>query len=166
MKERDELLSSICPKDIRDLPPVKPQEPTKDLLVQIIRDILAMYVVDENGNQLSRDEIKCGAINIVKKYLKQLPSAEPKTGHWEDDSPISWICSECGYQVRRYNNTDWCPSCGAKMVDEQESEKINCKSTKETTELPDNMCTQRCCLKNHNIGIIECNEECYNRTLL
>ena len=35
----------------------------------------------------------------------------------------------------------------------------------EFTELPDNICTQRCCLKNHNMGIIECNEECYNRTL-
>ena len=28
-----------------------------------------------------------------------------------------------------------------------------------------NICTQRCCLKNHNMGIIECNEECSNRTL-
>ena len=32
-------------------------------------------------------------------------------------------------------------------------------------ERPDNICTQRCCLKNHNIGIIECDEECSNRTL-
>lgn len=31
-------------------------------------------------------------------------------------------------------------------------------------ERPDNICTQRCCLKNHNIGIIECDEECSNRT--
>lgn len=35
----------------------------------------------------------------------------------------------------------------------------------ESTELPNNMCTQRCCIKNHNLGIIECNEECNNRTL-
>jgi hypothetical protein len=35
----------------------------------------------------------------------------------------------------------------------------------EFTELPDNICTQRCCLKNHNLGIIECNEKCSNRTL-
>lgn len=60
--------------DVKAIPSAKP---TKDLLAQIIRDILAMYVVDENGNQLSRDEVKCGAINIVKKYLRQLPSAEP-----------------------------------------------------------------------------------------
>lgn len=36
---------------------------------------------------------------------------------------------------------------------------------REFMELPNNMCTQRYCLKNHNLGIIECNEECYNRTL-
>lgn len=35
----------------------------------------------------------------------------------------------------------------------------------EFMELSGNMCTQRCCLKNHNLGTIECNEECYNRTL-
>lgn len=32
-------------------------------------------------------------------------------------------------------------------------------------ELSNNICTQKCCLKNHNVGIIECNEEyCLNRT--
>lgn len=32
-------------------------------------------------------------------------------------------------------------------------------------ELSNNICTQKCCLKNHNVGIIECNEEyCSNRT--
>lgn len=30
--------------------------------------------------------------------------------------------------------------------------------------LPDNLCTQVCCLKNHNEGIIECDEICSNRT--
>lgn len=95
-------------------------EPTKDLLIQIIRDILAMYVVDENGNQLSRDEVKCGAINIVKKYLRQLPSSEPKTGHWIDREEYDadrWKCSECGRTEQYQEN--YCPNCGCCMVDEQ-----------------------------------------------
>ena len=61
-------------------------------------------------------------VNLIDD-IKQLPSvSQPKTGHWEDGSPISWICSECGYQVRIYNNTNFCPNCGAKMFEPQESE--------------------------------------------
>lgn len=79
MKERDEELSSICPRDIRELPSVTPQ---------------------------------------------------PKTGHWivgkytEDDiryNDRSYKCSECGRVVDFKDN--FCPNCGAKMVDPQESEE-------------------------------------------
>ena len=48
---------------------------------------------------------------------------EPKTGHW-DDIPkykdIAWQCHECRYFTTMKHN--YCPSCGAKMVDPQESE--------------------------------------------
>lgn len=43
--------------------------------------------------------------------------------------------------------------------------KFDITNLSEFTELSNNMCTQRCCLKNHNLGIIECDEKCYNRTL-
>ena len=36
-------------------------------------------------------------------------------GEWIDDSPISWKCSCCGYEVQRWNNTEFCPKCGADM---------------------------------------------------
>ena len=43
------------------------------------------------------------------------PLEEPKTGHWKDD-----ICSNCGYGVMSWNNTPYCPNCGAKMRGKEE----------------------------------------------
>ena len=69
--------------------------------------------------------------------IEDLPSvhAEPRTGHWEptgydgyaDGYPVvdEWECSECGYE--HYGDDDtltaFCPNCGAKMVEPQESEE-------------------------------------------
>lgn len=38
-------------------------------------------------------------------------------GRWvyEHGDPVLMPCSVCGYQVYRYNNTHYCPECGAKM---------------------------------------------------
>ena len=58
--------------------------------------------------------------------IEQLPSINPqapKTGHWiETDSDDSYwyMCSEC--HRRTDEKSDYCPSCGAKMVESQESE--------------------------------------------
>lgn len=45
------------------------------------------------------------------------PTIEPvKHGRWEGkDDPMTWTCSNCGYHTFRYNNTPYCPNCGAKM---------------------------------------------------
>ena len=42
---------------------------------------------------------------------------EPKTGHW-----INCKCDKCGYVVQPWNTTNFCPNCGAKMIEPQESE--------------------------------------------
>ena len=48
--------------------------------------------------------------------MEQLPPAEPKRGKWVDDGdPLMLTCGNCGYGVMRYNNTPFCPNCGAKM---------------------------------------------------
>lgn len=51
------------------------------------------------------------------KILSELPSAEPerKKGVWIND-----CCSICGYGVEPWNNTPYCPNCGADMRGEQE----------------------------------------------
>lgn len=52
---------------------------------------------------------------------------EPKTGHWKrismDNSEHAkyWYrCDRCG--KNNLGNTDWCPNCGCRMVEPQESE--------------------------------------------
>ena len=46
-----------------------------------------------------------------------------------------------------------------------EADRTGLISIKEESEDHDSLCTQRCCLKNHNIGVIECDEKYYsNRT--
>jgi len=72
-----------------------------------------------------------------------LNEQEPKTGHWIEENINEWsrkvFCSECGcsppfehfsngdvYSATGYgvsNKTKYCPNCGAKMVEPQESEE-------------------------------------------
>lgn len=59
-------------------------------------------------------------INVHRKPLYEIPivDAVPVVhGRWiyENDDPSMIPCSMCGYQVFRYNNTPYCPNCGAKM---------------------------------------------------
>ena len=57
-------------------------------------------------------------ILLLRKDLRELPSAQPERmrGKWIDDGdPFMWECGCCGYRVKRYNNTRYCPNCGADM---------------------------------------------------
>ena len=54
----------------------------------------------------------------VKVELRHTPTAdvvEVKHGEWIDLNITEWQCSECNYRVERWNNTPYCPHCGAKM---------------------------------------------------
>lgn len=55
----------------------------------------------------------------IKKNKKQ-----PKTGHWIFDEILDkhYYCSECKSMGVDY--WDYCPYCGAKMVEPQESEEV------------------------------------------
>lgn len=77
------------------------------------------------------------ALRMLRKDLRKLPSAQPKTGKWidENENPLGWHkvdkscpagwckCSECGewliasdeYLVKG----NFCPNCGAYMRGEQ-----------------------------------------------
>ena len=48
-------------------------------------------------------------------YAKCVEDNDRPKGEWIDDSPTSWKCSCCGYGVNRWNNTPFCPNCGASM---------------------------------------------------
>jgi DNA-directed RNA polymerase subunit RPC12/RpoP len=67
--------------------------------------------------------------------LSEVPSVtpQPKTGHWigiDEEPHEDYECNRCGYVVSTYTaniepHTEYkyCPNCGAKMVEKQESEE-------------------------------------------
>ncbi|MBQ1296956.1 MAG: hypothetical protein IIY21_23120 [Clostridiales bacterium] len=63
--------------------------------------------------------------DICLDGIRSLPSVTPeqKMGHWINYQKNIWIyaqCSECG--TVHDTKTNYCPNCGAKMVEPQESE--------------------------------------------
>ena len=62
----------------------------------------------------------------IIKVLEQEPSVtpQPRMGKWSHDGSHwanRFICSECGYKLFE-EQTKYCPNCGARMVEPQESE--------------------------------------------
>lgn len=110
---------------IEALQPVKLQEPCEDAIDRKE----ALYLIGDYDLSMGQ----------VVKGIHALPpvTPKPKTGHWEwvqydyDSNIGNWHCSECkniavvgvkkneegGIPIYKY-----CPNCGAKMVDPQESE--------------------------------------------
>ena len=71
-------------------------------------------------------ELRCGAVinqcglEMAYEVIEGLASAEPKRGKWVDDGdPLMLTCGNCGYAVMRYNNTPFCPNCGADMREDE-----------------------------------------------
>lgn len=62
----------------------------------------------------------------IEMYVKNLPSVtpQPKVGKWIDvdslDGALWHECSECG--ETEFYATDYCPNCGAKMVESEDKE--------------------------------------------
>lgn len=61
---------------------------------------------------------------MIKQKIEQLPpvTPQPKTGYWiqVDSMADAFDCSECDAMVSRKCN--YCPKCGIRMVEPQESE--------------------------------------------
>ena len=66
--------------------------------------------------------------SLIRRKIEKLPSVNPqgpKTGHWSHDGSHwknRFICSGCGYKLFD-EPTNYCPNCGAKMFEPQESEE-------------------------------------------
>ena len=88
---------------------------------QAVLDAIYMWIIHDGSNYVS-----------IKKQIKAIPSAEPKTGHWigiDEEPHEDYECDKCGYVVSTYTanikpHTEYkfCPNCGARMVEPQESE--------------------------------------------
>lgn len=97
-------------KMLRELPPVKPQEPCNDM---VSRGVFEQVMWDRDV-----------AIEQLKDLGYEL-GEKPKTGHWfVDERPESnreVICSNCEQPVFKYHKLDFdyrpkfCPNCGAYM---------------------------------------------------
>lgn len=65
------------------------------------------------------------AFHAIKKSVIETLEQEPKEGHWfawkPEDDVWRTTCSECGEETRTL--WDYCPNCGAKMIEPQESEE-------------------------------------------
>lgn len=55
------------------------------------------------------DQVK-DLVELNKKLAEERPQ-----GKWIGSASISWECSRCGYGVNPWNNTPFCPNCGADM---------------------------------------------------
>lgn len=71
----------------------------------------------------------------IQDTLEDLPPATPapKTGRWKNiynksGTPVAVRCTACGKSPKRAIKSDFCPKCGAKMVEPQESEENNADS--------------------------------------
>ena len=59
--------------------------------------------------------------SMIRKEVEELSPVEPKTGHWiSHHHGCEYECSEC--QDKQRARSKYCPNCGAKMVEPQESE--------------------------------------------
>ena len=95
-----------------------------DILVKAIKNGIPHETVTEFADRCR----ECGA-----KYGKLLKQT-PKTGHWikvsdgYGDNAYICECSECKDTVWVYKDADrkwnFCPNCGVKMIEEQESEEV------------------------------------------
>lgn len=95
------------------------QEPCEDAISRAEVLKKAFYTETEEG---------WSGYTVDVKDIKDLPSVQPKhkTGTWRKDidnsrrwDRVRFYCSECG-SWQTYGETDYCPSCGARMIKPQE----------------------------------------------
>ena len=101
----------------------------------ISRDAVKYYIqahiheiITESG--IDKNAHTNGILRALLNGVATMPSVtpqEPKTGHWiaienEEMDTIGYFCSVCDLPMETEEKTKYCPNCGAKMVEPQESE--------------------------------------------
>lgn len=102
------------------------QEPSGDLISrQAVQDYIAKYL-----SQYLYDDVR-EAVEVIDEFIGDLPSVNPqKTGHWIMTSDylttaygsVDYVkCSCCGEDS--LEEGDYCPNCGARMFEQERSDK-------------------------------------------
>ena len=88
----------------------------------VSRQAVLDLMIQKWGENFSGDSAMQESIDAIR-VLPSVTPQEPKTGHWISKPHIYGVafCSECDFELR-VNDTNYCPNCGAKMVEPQESE--------------------------------------------
>ena len=131
---------------LNELPSVTPQEPKifpiaeikydKDKLKELVNKAVLTVAPQEpqifkwcdTCREYDQEKHCCHRWSKVIRDTVEEMKQEPKTGHWREDidnnrrwDRVRFYCSECGdWQI--YGKTHYCPNCGCRMVEAQESE--------------------------------------------
>lgn len=104
------------------------QEPCDDCVRR--QEVLAV-LKDKWGMFSDANDAMQESIDTIEALKPVTPKQEPKTGHWIDDgfyaeghSHKAFHCSKCGHNVLGFKEdlSNYCPNCGARMIEPQESE--------------------------------------------
>lgn len=102
---------------------------------QMTDDAISRQEVLEQTYKWSKDEFLRVAkpFDYLRKRINSLLPVNPqqKTGQWQQDLDGTYLCSECGSGFKEQPTLmgkpmfAWCPLCGAKIIELQESEVRN-----------------------------------------
>lgn len=94
------------------------QEPCKDAISrQVVLDLIEHYNSDGLGSVFYGYEEGVKFANAVNKLPSVTP--QPETGHWINNQNGTYTCDKCG---GKHSRSNYCPNCGCRMVEPQESE--------------------------------------------
>ncbi len=105
---------------------------TKEQRLVLLKQIEEQIYVSSLESTL-QDDLKSIAIHSIIEEETERLEQEPNTGRWigiDEEPHEDYECNRCGYVVSTYTaniepHTEYkyCPNCGAKMVEQQESEE-------------------------------------------
>ena len=97
----------------------------------VSRQAVIELMMQKWGENFNGDDAMQESIDAIREMPSVTPQ-EPKTGHWigiDEELHEDYECDKCGYVVSTYSaniepHTEYkfCPNCGARMVEPQESE--------------------------------------------
>ena len=134
-----ELARNILTEHIRLMGDEPSLNEDKEALSMAIQALSQEPCDDAISREAVKELIKCGVstdtyddVEQVCKWIDALPSVTQKSGKWiaiDEEPHEDYECDKCGYVVSTFTANikpseeyKYCPNCGAKMFEPQESE--------------------------------------------